>query len=509
MAKAKGENPSPVRDYDILAAVDTQPNPVMVQLNQNFINTIAQELPAHLSMDDFIAACSRPLRRSIRVNTLKISSEDFKQLMQPKGWTFEPIPWCEDGFWISYDEEEQLGNALEHIQGLFYIQEASSMLPPTALFTPNADWQSVLDLASAPGSKTTQMAALMNNQGLLVANEYSASRVKVLHANVLRMGASHCALTHFDGRVFGEYLYESFDAVLIDAPCGGEGTVRKDADALKSWSLDEVLEISETQKALIESAFLALKPGGSLVYSTCTLNRHENQGVCEYLQQTYGDAVQFESLSQLFDGAEKATTPEGFLHVWPQIYDSEGFFVAKSTKTRSVPRLQPEPKLQKNFPFTEASAKQAKAIQAYFADDLGIELPDDLIMVRDDEFWLFPHEFRDFIGKMRFQRIGVKLADHSKHGFKVRHEAIIALAGKSLTAATNGAKVVDVSDEQAKEYLMGRDIPLDMAGKAQGEVIVCYGGAPLGMAKHLGNKLKNSLPRDLVKDKVLLLPPQA
>ncbi|MDH1470144.1 16S rRNA (cytosine(1407)-C(5))-methyltransferase RsmF [Shewanella sp. GD03713] len=481
----------------------------MVQLNQNFINTIAQELPAHLSMDDFIAACSRPLRRSIRVNTLKISSEDFKQLMQPKGWTFEPIPWCEDGFWISYDEEEQLGNALEHIQGLFYIQEASSMLPPTALFTPNADWQSVLDLASAPGSKTTQMAALMNNQGLLVANEYSASRVKVLHANVLRMGASHCALTHFDGRVFGEYLYESFDAVLIDAPCGGEGTVRKDADALKSWSLDEVLEISETQKALIESAFLALKPGGSLVYSTCTLNRHENQGVCEYLQQTYGDAVQFESLSQLFDGAEKATTPEGFLHVWPQIYDSEGFFVAKSTKTRSVPRLQPEPKLQKNFPFTEASAKQAKAIQAYFADDLGIELPDDLIMVRDDEFWLFPHEFRDFIGKMRFQRIGVKLADHSKHGFKVRHEAIIALAGKSLTAATNGAKVVDVSDEQAKEYLMGRDIPLDMAGKAQGEVIVCYGGAPLGMAKHLGNKLKNSLPRDLVKDKVLLLPPQA
>ena len=481
----------------------------MVQLNQNFISTIAQELPAHLSMDDFIAACSRPLRRSIRVNTLKISSEDFKRLMQPKGWTFEPIPWCKDGFWISYDEEEQLGNALEHIQGLFYIQEASSMLPPIALFTPNADWQCVLDLAAAPGSKTTQMAALMNNQGLLVANEYSASRVKVLHANVLRMGASHCALTHFDGRVFGEYLYESFDAVLIDAPCGGEGTVRKDADALKSWSLDEVLAISETQKALIESAFLALKPGGSLVYSTCTLNRHENQGVCEYLQQTYGNAVQFESLSQLFDGADKATTPEGFLHVWPQIYDSEGFFVAKLTKTRSVPRLQPEPKLQKNFPFTEASAKQAKAIQAYFTDDLGIELPDDLIMVRDDEFWLFPHEFKDFIGKMRFQRIGVKLADHSKHGFKVRHEAIIALAGKALKAgAKNGAKVVEVSDEQAKEYLMGRDIPLDTASKAQGEVIVCYGGAPLGMAKHLGNKLKNNLPRDLVKDKVLLLPPQ-
>lgn len=472
----------------------------MVQLNQNFINTIAQELPPHLSMDDFIAACARPLRRSIRINTLKISCDDFKRLMQPKGWTFEPIPWCQEGFWISYDEE-QLGNTLEHIQGLFYIQEASSMLPPTALFTPNAHWQYVLDLASAPGSKTTQMAALMHNRGLLVANEYSASRVKVLHANVLRMGASHCAITHFDGRVFGEYLYESFDAVLIDAPCGGEGTVRKDSDALKSWSLDEVISISNTQKALIESAFLALKPGGSLVYSTCTLNRLENQGVCEYLKQTYTDAVQFESLSQLFDGAEKACTPEGFLHVWPQIYDSEGFFVAKLTKTRSVPRLHPEPQLQKNFPFSEASAKQSKEIKAYFADILGITLPEDLIMVRDDEFWLFPHEFKDFIGRMRFQRIGIKLADYSKHGFKVRHEAIIALAGKQLSSV---AKTINVSDAEAKEYLMGRDIPLTSTTKAQGEVIVCYGNAPLGMAKHLGNKLKNNLPRDLVKDKVLL-----
>lgn len=472
----------------------------MVQLNQNFINTIAQELPLHLSMDDFIAACARPLRRSIRINTLKISCDDFKRLMQPKGWTFEPIPWCQEGFWISYDEE-QLGNTLEHIQGLFYIQEASSMLPPTALFTPNAHWQYVLDLASAPGSKTTQMAALMHNRGLLVANEYSASRVKVLHANVLRMGASHCAITHFDGRVFGEYLYESFDAVLIDAPCGGEGTVRKDSDALKSWSLDEVISISNTQKALIESAFLALKPGGSLVYSTCTLNRLENQGVCEYLKQTYTDAVQFESLSQLFDGAEKACTPEGFLHVWPQIYDSEGFFVAKLTKTRSVPRLHPEPQLQKNFPFSEASAKQSKEIKAYFADILGITLPEDLIMVRDDEFWLFPHEFKDFIGRMRFQRIGIKLADYSKHGFKVRHEAIIALAGKQLSSV---AKTINVSDAEAKEYLMGRDIPLTSTTKAQGEVIVCYGNAPLGMAKHLGNKLKNNLPRDLVKDKVLL-----
>ncbi len=223
---------------------------------------------------------------------------------------------------------------VEHIQGLFYIQEASSMLPPVALFdsTDSKILETVLDVASAPGSKTTQLAALMNNHGLLIANEYSSSRVKILHANVQRMGVNQCALTHFDGKVFGEYLYEKFDAILLDAPCGGEGTVRKDPNALKHWQLDDVTDIAETQKVLIESALLALKPGGTLVYSTCTLSQIENQQICHYIQQQYPDAVEFMPLNGLFPGAEKACTEEGFLHVWPQIYDSEGFFVAKIKK---------------------------------------------------------------------------------------------------------------------------------------------------------------------------------
>ena len=468
----------------------------MVQLNQNFINTIAQELPAHLSMDDFIDYCGRPLRRSIRVNTLKISSDDFIRLMQPKGWSFEAIPWCNDGYWINVETDEQLGNVIEHLQGLFYIQEASSMLPPTALFNGLIQADCILDVASAPGSKTTQIAALMNNQGLLVANEYSASRVKVLHANVLRMGVYNTALTHFDGRVFGEYLFEKFDAVLLDAPCGGEGTVRKDSDALKHWDIKDVVAIADTQKALILSAFASLKPGGTLVYSTCTLNRLENQAVCHFLKDSFPDAVQFESLSGLFAGAEKACTEEGFLHVWPQIFDSEGFFVAKITKSAAIPRLALAPKLQKNFPFSAANLKQQQALRDYFADTFDIHLPTaGQIMTRDEEFWLFPDEFTDFIGMMRFQRIGIKLADISKQGFKARHEAIVAF-GKASD------KAWELSEIDAKHYLMGRDIPLSEPTQPMGEVIVCFGKSPLGVAKHLGSRLKNSLPRDLVRDKV-------
>ncbi|MCG9696991.1 16S rRNA (cytosine(1407)-C(5))-methyltransferase RsmF [Shewanella sp. Isolate11] len=469
----------------------------MVQLNQNFINSIAKDMPAHLSMDDFIAYSAKPLRPSIRVNTLKIASTTFVRLMQAKGWHFEAIPWCQDGFWVTAAEDIQLGNTIEHIQGLFYIQEASSMLPPHALFPEvidKANELTLLDMASAPGSKTTQLAAMMHNQGLLVANEYSSSRVKVLHANVLRMGVKNCALTHFDARVFGEYLYETFDAILLDAPCSGEGTVRKDPDALKHWDFSEIEAIAATQKDLIESAFLALKPGGSLVYSTCTLNQTENQSVCQYLKQRYPNAVEFVPLNKLFTDADKACTPEGFLHVWPQIYDSEGFFVAKITKTASVERAKPEPKAQKNFPFTAVSNKQSQALQEYFSS-FNIELKQyGCLMQRDDEYWLFPDNILPLIGKIRFQRLGIKVADGLKKGFKVRHEAITALA--------NVEDSIALDEQQASDFLMGRDIMLASKTKPQGEKIVCYQDVNLGLVKHLGNKLKNSLPRELVKDKI-------
>ncbi len=480
----------------------------MAQINPDYLTHIATELPKHLDMEEFVAACHRPLRKSIRINTLKISIADFKQVMYSKGWEFEPIPWCKEGFWITHNENQQPGNCVEHIQGLFYIQEASSMLPPEALFNDlgtNETYQAdiVLDVASAPGSKTTQLAALMNNQGLLIANEYSSSRVKILHANVQRMGVRQTALTHFDGKVFGEYLYEKFDAILLDAPCGGEGTVRKDVNALKNWQLDDVTDIAETQKQLIESAFLALKPGGALVYSTCTLSQIENQQICHYIQQQYPEAVKFASLNNLFAGAEQACTEEGFLHVWPQIFDSEGFFVAKIIKTASVPRLKKCPKQQRNFPFVSANPTQTLAVSEYFSQSFNISLPKQYnVMIRDDEYWLFPEQFSHFIGLMRFQRIGFKLADVMKKGFKAKHEAIIALSD----FIENQDSVIELNRQQAIEFLMGRDIPTNEVNGLDitpaGEMIVSFHHKPLGIVKHLGHRLKNNLPRELVKDKI-------
>jgi len=153
------------------------------------------------------------------------------------------------------------------------------MLPPQALWHHNPSPQRVLDMASAPGSKATQMSALMKNRGLLVANELSASRIKVLAANFQRMGVANVAISHFDGNVFGQWLPETFDSVLLDAPCSGEGVIRKDPLAMANWSPESIGSIAQIQKQLIDSAFRALKPGGVLVYSTCTLSPEENHEI--------------------------------------------------------------------------------------------------------------------------------------------------------------------------------------------------------------------------------------
>lgn len=466
----------------------------MVQLNQDFINSIAQDLPDGLSMDDFIAYCDKPLRPSLRVNTLKITSAALAEQLIAKGWQLSAIPWCTDGFWFTAPDNVQPGNTVEHLQGLFYIQEASSMMPPTALFAALEQADYVLDMASAPGSKTTQIAALMHNQGVLVANEYSSSRTKILHANIARMGVSNTAMTHFDARVFGEYLFETFDAILLDAPCSGEGTIRKDPLALKDWRQSDIDEIAATQRDLIISAFQALKPGGTLVYSTCTLNKLENHQVCHFLKQTYPHAVEFVSLEHLFDGADKACSDEGFLHIWPQIYDSEGFFVAKLRKTASVERLKPAPKAQRKFPFAQVNSKTFAELQRYVAERLNAQLNIDDVWQRDDELWLFPHGIAPLLPLIRFQRIGLKLAELSKHGIKLQQEALSALGA--------AADAIELDEAQAIEFLMGRDLALTSSAPAQGECLVSYQQVPLGMVKHLGHRLKNQLPRHQVRDKL-------
>lgn len=469
-------------------------------LPQPFIDKMQGILPEHLDLQAFMKSCHSPLRRTIRVNTLKISVSDFKLRALEHNWLLTSVPWCSEGFWIEIKEERfPLGNSFEHLSGLCYIQEASSMMPVSALFHffQQTELSVLLDAAAAPGSKTTQMAACMKNKGLIIANEFSSSRIKILHANVQRCGIKNVALTHFDAAVFGKWLPDTFDAILLDAPCSGEGTVRKDPLAMKNWSQDSILNIAAKQKELINNAFLALKENGILIYSTCTLSHEENQDICYFLKDEFSDAVEFLDLNSLFPDANKSRTVEGFLHIWPQIYNSEGFFVAAIKKVKSTKGELADKRLGK-FPFNRVDKKTTENLYFYFKSQFSITEVDGILYQRDQEFWLFPEQILPLIKELRFSRLGIKIAEQfgkgAKIGFKITHEFVTCFGEK----ATKNR--VELNAQQAEQFYQGRDIREVETKVMKGEILLSYRNNVIGFGKVVNNRIKNSLPRELIRD---------
>lgn len=276
------------------------------------------------------------LRRSIRVNTLLASVPEVKKSIQAKGWQLEPIPWCQEGFWISHPERRDVGNLLEHHLGKIYVQEAASMIPPLVLKPKPGEI--VLDLCAAPGSKTTQMAALMKNKGLIIANDYKGDRMSSLGINVQRSGLTNTIITLMRGQRFFQF---QFDKILVDAPCSGTGVIRKSLKTITIWNPEMVKKIARQQKELLENAFKNLKEGGELVYSTCSLEPEEDEAVVDWLLQKYPQAkvlkatipgLKTSPVILEFDGTTYNSQIKSCLRIWPQDNDTEGFFVAKIKK---------------------------------------------------------------------------------------------------------------------------------------------------------------------------------
>lgn len=275
------------------------------------------------------------LRRSIRVNTLKISVPELKKRLE-KEWELTPIPWCKEGFWIEHKGEEKrrdVGNIYEHTLGYFYVQEAASMIPPVVLDPKPGE--TVLDMCAAPGSKATQIGQYMENKGMLIANDYTAIRMKPLAINMQRMGLTNSIITLMRGTQFKNI---EFDRVLVDAPCSGTGTIRKSIKTLTIWNPKMTRKFSSEQKRLIESGFNILKKGGTLVYSTCSLEPEEDEEVIDHLLEKYPDAkveeIKLTGIKKspaVIEFGNKKYNPEvkKCLRIWPQDNDTEGFFVAK------------------------------------------------------------------------------------------------------------------------------------------------------------------------------------
>ncbi len=287
--------------------------------------------------DKFVEYSLSFLKKSIRVNTLKISVNELENRLE-KQWVLEPIPWYKQGFWIEHKKgRRDIGNTLEHALGYLYVQEAASMIPPIVLDPKPGEV--VLDVCAAPGSKTTQIAQHMQNNGVLVCNDITAKRISPLSINLQRCGVLNEVVTIMKGQRFGK-LGMQFDKILLDAPCSGTGTIRKSLKTIDMWNPLMVKRLAGTQKSLIDSAFQALRPGGVLVYSTCTLEPEENEGVVDFVLNKYENAkledIKLKIIRSIpilsFNGVEYDKNIERCLRIWPQDNDTEGFFVAKISK---------------------------------------------------------------------------------------------------------------------------------------------------------------------------------
>ncbi|HII29720.1 hypothetical protein AUJ69_01880 [Candidatus Woesearchaeota archaeon CG1_02_47_18] len=270
------------------------------------------------------------IRKSIRVNTLKIGVRELKHRLESKGWRLDAVPWCREGFWIE-GERTDIGNLEEHSLGYFYVQEAASMIPPVVL-KPEPG-QVVLDMCAAPGSKATQIAAMMKNQGVVIANDYQGERLKPLGINLQRMGVSNCITTLMHG--FSIKGQQIFDRVLVDAPCSGTGNIRRSLGTLKMWNPTMVRRLAGMQRLLACRGFESLKPGGLMVYSTCSVEPEEDEGVVDFLLSKYSNAclrrirlrIRSSPAVTEFEGNAYNPDVDKCLRLWPQDNNTEGFFV--------------------------------------------------------------------------------------------------------------------------------------------------------------------------------------
>ena len=286
-----------------------------------------------LTVDKILAGMLGDRNTTLRVNNIKSDIQKVMNELKENGIKFDRVQWYKDALIIKNAKEKQIQALKMYDEGKIYLQSLSSMVPPLVL-NPKPN-EKVLDLTAAPGSKTTQMAAMMQNTGYILANELDTLRCERLKYNVEKQGATIIEVNNGRGEVIGKKYESFFDKVLLDAPCSGEGRfLANDAKTYRSWSERTVKELAKLQKKLFKSAYQALKPGGELVYSTCTLNREENEEILEWaiseLEGLRLECINLE-IKNLVKGMSENKEIEKSIKILPS-KETEGFFVARFKK---------------------------------------------------------------------------------------------------------------------------------------------------------------------------------
>lgn len=406
----------------------------------------------------FLDSYDSERRQALRINTAKISVEDYLKITPFK--LTNPVPWAEAGFYYSSDERP--GKHVHHEAGLYYIQEPSAMSVAEKL---NArPGERILDLCAAPGGKTTQTAAKMKGQGLLVANEINAQRARILSQNVERLGLTNVLVTNESPDKLAERFVGYFDKIIVDAPCSGEGMFRKDETAINEWSEANVRMCAKRQDFILDCAADMLKPGGRMVYSTCTFAPDENEGSIE---RFIARNLRFEV--------------ESMERLWPHKIEGEGHFVAVLKKNDGC---EGRISLEKSL-----AEKSIPADYTSFAKEFFVEPLQGSFLLFGEQLYIMPEDMPALMG-LKVLRPGLHLGTIKKNRFEPAHA--LALASKT----GNLKNIVNLTSDSCELAAYLRGETLNVPGD-NGWCVITVDGYSLGLGKRVNSVVKNHYPRGL------------
>lgn len=439
--------------------------------------------------DDFLYSYDNNRFQALRFNTLKVQSpeERMRILKTLKISSDKKVSWANEAYY--FDENVRPGKHPYHEMGLYYIQEPSAM-SAAALLAPKPGMR-VLDLCAAPGGKSTQLATYLGDSGLLVSNEINTQRSRILSQNIERMGIKNAIVTNEDSFVLASHFPGFFNAIQVDAPCSGEGMFRKLPEAIEQWSMENVAICAARQKEILDNAAVMLKPGGTIVYSTCTFSKEENEDVIEYFLERHPDF-----------------TLEEMERFWPHKVDGEGHFVAKLVRRGCVDTdLKADRKTKKNKNSKNrknetkpALTKENMKLLSEFLDetiseDMAAWIKNSRLVMFGEQLYRLPDMEVDIKG-LKVQRAGLHIGEFKKQRFEPSHSLALAL---KISEAKNVVKLT-CDDPQTTGFFNGQSVMLSDEQTAEckkGWALVCVDGYPAGWGKVNGAQVKNHYPKGL------------
>lgn len=457
--------------------------------------------------DDFLYSYDNNRFQALRFNTLKVQSpeERMRILKTLKISSDKKVSWANEAYY--FDENVRPGKHPYHEMGLYYIQEPSAM-SAAALLAPKPGMR-VLDLCAAPGGKSTQLATYLGDSGLLVSNEINTQRSRILSQNIERMGIKNAIVTNEDSFVLASHFPGFFNAIQVDAPCSGEGMFRKLPEAIEQWSMENVAICAARQKEILDNAAVMLKPGGMIVYSTCTFSKEENEDVIEYFLERHPDF-----------------TLEEMERFWPHKVDGEGHFVAKLVRRGSVNELGADydvcedscnkvedtglkadrktkksknSKNRKNETKPALTKENMKLLSEFLdetiSEDMAAWIKNSRLVMFGEQLYRLPDMEVDIKG-LKVQRAGLHIGEFKKQRFEPSHSLALAL---KLSEAKNVVKLT-WDDPQTTGFFNGQSVMLSDEQTAEckkGWALVCVDGYTAGWGKVNGTQVKNHYPKGL------------